>query len=185
MEDKEIIDLYWSRSERAISETQEKYGSRLHLLVKKIVSNDEDSEECVNDTYHAAWCSIPPKRPEYFFAYLAKIARNFAFGVLDYQNAKKRNAIVVNLSEEMEQCIPARDEYERKMDSEAIAKTISSFLYTQPQQMRVVFVRRYWYFDSIAEISKRLHMSESKVKSILFRMRNKLRIYLEEEGISL
>ena len=185
MEDTEIIELYWQRSQQAITETDGKYGRQLYNLSQKILYNQEDSEECVNDTYHAAWNTIPPKKPEFFFAYLAKIARNFCFGKLDYQKAKKRDALIVELSTELENCISAPDDYTRKMESEEIGRIISGFLRTQTEQMRKVFVRRYWYMDSITDIAKAYNMSDSKVKSILFRMRGKLREHLEEEGIVL
>lgn len=185
MEDNDIIELYWQRSEQAIYETSNKYGNALFMLADGILHNVEDSEECVNDTYHIAWTTIPPKKPEYFFAYLAKIARHFAFGRLDYKNAKKRNALVVELGEELENCLPAPDDYERKMESEEIGKVISQFLRTQKELIRNVFISRYWYMNSVRQISEEFHISESKVKSILFRTRNRLRKYLESEGIIL
>ena len=139
----------------------------------------------MNDTYHATWNSIPPKRPQYFFAYLAKIARNFAFGKLDYFKAKKRNAPIVELTVEIENCIPAPDDYEAKMENEEIGKAISTFLYEQSQSKRNIFIRRYWYLDSVKDIALYFNISEGKVKSTLFRMRNALREYLESEGIAL
>lgn len=185
MEDIEIIELYWQRSENAITETSSKYGRQLFSLSQNILKSEEDTEECLNDTYHATWNSIPPKRPQYFFAYLAKIARNFAFGKLDYFKAKKRNAPVVELSVEIENCIPAPDDYEARLENEEIGKAISSFLYSQPKSKRIIFIRRYWYLDSIKDISLNFNISEGKVKSMLFRMRNALRDYLESEGIAL
>lgn len=185
MEDKDIIELYWKRSQQAIAETSGKYGKQLQSLSWRILRNSEDAEECVSDTYHATWNTLPPQRPEFFFAYLAKLTRNFCFGRLDYHQAKKRSAIVVELSEEIENCIPAPDDYEQRMESEEIGKVISTFLYEQSAEMRKIFVRRYWYFDSVLDIAANMQLSESKVKSILFRMRNKLREYLEKEGIVL
>lgn len=185
MEDKDIIELYWKRSQQALTETAGKYGRQLQGLSWRILRNHEDAEECVSDTYHAAWNTLPPQRPDYFFAYLAKLTRNFCFGKLDYHQAKKRSAIVVELSEELENCIAAPNDYEQRMESEEIGKVISSFLYEQSAEMRKVFVRRYWYLDSVHDISVHMVLSESKVKSILFRMRNKLREYLEKEGIVL
>lgn len=185
MEDKDIIELYWKRSQQAISETSQKYGIQLQSLSRRILNNVEDAEECVSDTYHATWNTLPPQRPNYFFAYLAKLARNFCFGRLDYRQAQKRNAVVVELSEELENCIPAPNDYEQRLESEEIGKIISEFLYGQSVEMRKVFVRRYWYLDSVRDISASMQLSESKVKSILFRMRNKLREHLEKEGIVL
>ena len=185
MEDNEIIELFWQRSQRAIAETDGKYGGRLQSLSMNILHDREDAEECVNDTYHAAWNTLPPKRPNYFFAYLAKLTRNFSFGKYDYYHAQKRSVTVVALSEEIENCIPAPNDFEQKLDSEEIGRIISEFLLQQPDEMRRIFVRRYWYMYSIRDISQMFHMGESKVKSILFRMRNKLRKYLEDGGIKL
>ena len=183
LEDAKIIDLFWARKEEAIRQTDKAYGRRLHVLADRILNNREDAQECVNDTYHAAWNHIPPTRPEFLFAFLAKIARHFSFDKLDYQHAKKRDAILVELSEELENCIPAPDDFEKRAESETIGRVISDFLKEQPESMRKVFVRRYWYMDSISDISVSFGISESKAKSILFRMRNKLREYLEKEGV--
>lgn len=183
MEDTAIVELYWNREEQAITETDNKYGKSLHTLSYRIVQNEQDAGECVNDTYHAAWNHIPPTRPQFLFAFLAKIARHFSFDKLDYQHAKKRDAILVELSEELENCIPAPDDFEKRAESETIGRVISDFLKEQPESMRKVFVRRYWYMDSISDISVSFGISESKAKSILFRMRNKLREYLEKEGV--
>lgn len=185
LEDNEIIELFWQRSQQAIMETDGKYGGRLKSLSMNILHDREDAEECVNDTYHATWNTLPPQRPNYFFAYLAKLARNFSFGKYDYYHAQKRDVTVVELSDEIENCIPSPNDLEQKMDSKEIGRIISEFLYTQPPEMRMVFVRRYWYMDSVKDISLAFHSSESKVKSILFRMRNKLREHLEKEGVHL
>ena len=185
MEDNEIIELFWQRSQQAIVETDNKYGRRLKTLSMNILHDREDVEECVNDTYHAAWNTLPPEKPNYFFAYLARLTRNFSFGKYDYYHAQKRCVTVVELSDEIENCIPSPNDLEQKMDSKEIGRIISEFLYKQPVEMRNVFVRRYWYMDSIKDISCIFHISESKVKSILFRMRNKLREHLEKEDIHL
>lgn len=185
MEDKAIIELFWARSQQAIAETAEKYGKRLHGLSMNILHNNEDAQECVNDTYHAAWTTLPPEKPDFFFAYLARLTRNFSFGIYDYKHAKKRTADIVELSSELENCIPAQNELERRAESEEIGRALSAFLRGQPAQMRRVFVQRYWYAQSISDISSDCNMSESKVKSMLFRMRGKLKIHLEKEGITI
>lgn len=185
MEDNEIIELFWQRSQRAIAETDQKYGGRLQTLSMNILHDRQDAEECVNDTYHATWNTLPPERPNYFFAYLAKLARNFSFGKYDYYHAQKRCVTVVELSDEIENCIPAPNDLEQKLDSKEIGRIISTFLYEQSSEMRAVFVRRYWYMDPIKDIAEMFQISEIKVKSILFRMRNKLREHLEEEDIHL
>lgn len=185
MEDNAIIELYWQRSQNAISETAAKYGGRLNSLSMNILHSREDAEECVNDTYHAAWNTLPPQRPGFFFAYLAKLTRNFSFSRYDYYHAKKRGATVVELSSELENCIPAPNDLEQKMESKEIGRIVSEFLHSQSPEMRRVFVRRYWYLDSIQTISETYGISESKVKSMLFRMRGKLREHFEKEGVEL
>lgn len=185
LEDNEIIELYWKRSQQAITETSYKYGNRLQNLSMNILHDNEDAKECVNDTYHATWNTLPPEKPDFFFAYLAKLTRHFSFGKYDYYHAKKRNVTIVELSQELENCIPAHNEYEAKLDSEEIGKALSEFLRDQSPEMRKVFLHRYWYAESIRDIAHLFKISESKVKSILFRMRNKLKEYLEKEGITL
>lgn len=185
MEDKAIIALFWERSQKAITETADKYGTRLHRLSMNILHNHEDAQECINDTYHAAWNTLPPEKPDFFFAYLARLTRNFSFGRYDYNHAKKRSADIVELSRELEHCIPAPNELEKKADSEEIGRVLSAFLREQSEQMRRVFIQRYWYTQSISDIASDCGISESKVKSMLFRMRGKLRIYLEKEGITI
>ena len=128
---------------------------------------------------------MPPKRPDYFFAYLAKITRNFCFGKLDYQKAKKRDAEIVTLSTELENRITSPNDCEQKLASQELGQLISQFLREQPESARKIFIRRYWYMDSIHDISANMNISESKVKSMLFRLRGKLRDYLEKEGITL
>ncbi len=183
MEDKAIIALFWERSQQAIAETADKYGKRLQHLSMNILHNHEDAQECVNDTYHAAWNTLPPEKPDFFFAYLARLTRNFSFDRYDYNHAKKRTATIVELSQELEHCIPAPNELEKKTESEEIGTAISTFLKNQPAQMRRVFIQRYWYAQSIQDIAGDCGISESKVKSMLFRMRGKLKIHLEQEGI--
>lgn len=182
MEDAQIIELYWARNEDAIKETDLAYGSRLHILADKIVCSHEDAEESVSDTYMKAWNTIPPQRPNYFFAYLAKICRFCAYGILDWRNAAKRNADVVTLSEEMQQCIPDPT-HERRIEGAEIGEALNRFLDSISQESRLIFMRRYWYTDSIHEIAARYNMTESKVKTQLHRTRIKLYSFLQKEGI--
>lgn len=182
MEDAEILALYWARNEDAIKETDAAYGRKLHVLSDKIVQNHEDSQECVSDTYMRAWDTIPPQRPNYFFAYLAKICRNFSLGRLAWKGAAKRNANIVSLTQEMEQCIPDRS-HENKLEGEEIGRVLNRFLDSISLESRLVFMRRYWYADSVREIAVRYNFSESKVKTQLHRTRNMLHRYLESEGI--
>lgn len=182
MTDNQIIELYWARNENAIKETDMAYGRKLHTLADKIVQNHEDAQECVSDTYFKTWETIPPQRPSYFFAYLAKICRNFALGVLDWKSAAKRKGEVVALSAEMEACIPD-PQHERKLEGEELGEILNRFLESLSYDNRVIFLRRYWYLDTIAEIADRYGMTQSKVKTQLHRTRAKLHTFLEKEGI--
>lgn len=184
MGDAEIIDLFWNRDQNAIRETEYAYGAKLHRLSMGILSSNEDAEESVNDTYLKAWETIPPRRPEYFFAYLAKICRFISFGRLDWRNAKKRKAEIVELTAEMESCIP--DSFrELQMEGEEIGQLITRFLYQLAEEKRLLFMRRYWYEDSVEDISRRYGLSESNVKIRLYRIRNQLKAFLESEGVQL
>ena len=182
MTDSQIIALFWERNEDAIQETDAVYGRKLYAISDKILRSTQDAEESVSDTYMRAWETIPPQKPNYFFAYLAKICRNFSLSKLQWNAAAKRNAEVVRLTQEMEQCIPDRS-HERKLEGEEIGGVLNRFLDSISVESRLVFMRRYWYTDSIAEIAERYHISQSKVKTQLHRTRNKLQLFLESEGI--
>ena len=183
MEDEQIIELYFRRDQDAIVQTELTHGAKLNTLAHRILMNHEDAQECVSDTYMKAWETIPPTRPTYLYAYLAKICRFLCFGRLDWNNAAKRKAEIVELSAEMELCIPdpAR---ERQMESQELAGLLNEFLETLPEESRKIFLRRYWFGDSVTEIARRYGIGESKVKTRLFRTRNALRSFLEKEGIT-
>lgn len=184
MEDKEIIQLYWDRQEQAIRETEAKYGGKLNALAYRIVNTHEDSQECVNDTYFTAWNTMPPQWPEFLFAYLAKICRNASLGRLDWLNAAKRKAEVVTLTREMELCIPDRSQ-DRHLEGKELGELLNRFLGTISRENRMIFLRRYWFADSIQEIAGRYGMSQSKVKTSLHRTRTKLSAFLAKEGVAL
>ena len=181
MEDQGIIDLFFERSEQAITETDKKYGGYCYAIAYNILSSREDSEESVSDTYLTAWNTIPPTKPVHFFAYLAKICRHLAFDRLDWNNAAKRKAEVVALTQEMEECIPGHWQ-ETDVRSAEISRLVSSFLWKQTADNRMIFVRRYWYGDSVSEIALRYEISQSAVLMRLSRMREKLAVYLKKEG---
>ena len=182
MDDKKIIELFLARNEDAIKHTDDTYGRRLFHLADNIVRNDQDAEESVNDTYMKAWNTIPPRKPQYFFAYIAKICRHFALDKLDWNNAAKRKAEIVSLTQEMELCIPdTRQEW--TLSGKELGRILDLFLRTLTPENRVVFMRRYWYADSIAEISARYGIGESAVQMRLSRTKAKLCTYLEKEGI--
>ena len=184
MEDEAIINLYWTRAESAIAETTKKYGSYLFKIAMNILCSREDSEECVNDTYMKAWNTIPPERPERFLPFLGRIIRNLSLNKYEKRQAKKRGGEETALIfEELEECIPALGDVEREFEDGLIAAEISNFLRTVNEKTRIIFVRRYWYADSVFAISQRFSISESNVKTTLFRTRAKLKSYLEKEGV--
>lgn len=186
MEDEKIVQLYLDRDESAIKLSSEKYGSRLRTLSLGITSDIQTAEECENDTYLQAWNLIPPNEPRtYLYAFLARITRHISIDRCRERSNLKRNANMTELSEEMEHCLPSLDDIDSALAEEELGKAISMYLQTVSQEKRVIFVRRYFYLDSIAEISKRCAITESKVKSSLFRIRNDLRKYLIMEGYAL
>ena len=185
MEDTQIIDLYLQRDESAISQTNKKYGTRLRNLSKGIVQNSETAEECENDTYLQAWQTIPPHEPRnYLFAFLARIIRHISIDRCRYQHRLCRSAYVQELSAELQCCVPGSKDSEQLSNTIALSQAISDFLRTLSEENRNIFIRRYWYMDSIVDISHRFGISQSKIKSTLFRSRNALRSHLEKEGFS-
>lgn len=184
MTDTEIIDLYWSRSEDAIGFTDAAYGRRLGSLANRILDNRSDSEEVVNDTYLKTWNTIPQFRPHFLYAYLAAICRNLALNLLDWHQAAKRKAEIVPITEELALCIPDTSQ-ENTLRGREIGKALDGFLAGLPKESRMIFLRRYWYAEAVADIARRYGMTESKVKMQLLRTREKLRDYLEREEIAI
>ena len=180
MDDKQIIDLYFARSETAISETAGKYGRMLRSIAYGILKNAPDSEECENDTYLAAWNIIPPQMPERLAAFLGRIVRNIAINKYEYYTADKRNRDMEVAIDEIGEMISAES---ADIEASAVSDCISSYLHRKSYIKRVVFVRRYWYGDGIRKIASDCGFSESKVKSMLMRMRKELKVYLERNGI--
>lgn len=180
MDDSTILDMYFNRQESALEETRKKYGNRLYRISMNILKNNEDAEECVSDTLLKAWEVIPPNRPTMFGAFLAKVTRNLSLNKWEARSAAKRGGGETNLLlSELEDCIPSVPEYEANQITEAI----NAFLHTMDKPTRVIFVLRYFHGESIRTISERFRLTESKVKSTLFRTRKKLSTYLEKEGI--
>ena len=187
MEDDAIVKLYWERSEAALAETERKYAKYCHSVAYGILRSNEDAQECVNDTWLRAWNAIPPARPAMLRTFLGKITRNLSLNALEKQNADKRGAgqFAIALSE-IEDCVPdSKAASERFVEDEAIAQAINRFLENTAAWQRKVFVRRYWYASSLEEIAGDYGMSVGKVKSVLYRLRKKLKTELEKEGISL
>ncbi len=186
MDDNLIIDLYWARSESAINETAGKYGNYCFMIANNILQNHEDSEECVSDAYHKIWDNVPPQRPVNFKAFIGKVVRNQALNKYKEKRALKRGGENIALIySELEECIPIYTDVEKEYEAKLFIEAINSYLLSLGTEQRIVFVRRYWYADSIQSIATRLNMSESRVKSMLFRTRNRLRNYLEQEGVIL
>lgn len=183
MNDSQIIALYWERNEDAIRETDQVYGPGLFAISDRLLHSRQDAQESVNDTYLETWNTVPPQRPVYFFAYLAKICRNFSLARIQWNTAAKRNAEVIALTREMEECIPDRS-IERRLEGEELGQLLNVFLDSISSENRRIFLRRYWFSDSVQEISDRYHISQSKVKTQLHRTRKKLKDFLEQEGIT-
>lgn len=182
--DQRLIKLYLSRDSRAVEETIDRYGKRLLRLAVSFLGDTRDAEECVNDTYLKAWNSIPPHIPESLFPYLARLCRCTAYDVIDKRKAAKRGAQLVELTREMEECIPDRSR-EMTAEEEATAELINEYLGGLPKDKRVMFVKRYWYGESIEVIAKETGFSKSKVKTALHRTRQGLKEHLEQKGVTI
>lgn len=183
MTDEEIVELYFCRNQTALSATAERYGGFLRAVSVNILHNGRDAEECVSDTYLACWNTIPPERPRSLKAYAGALCRNISFDCYKRSHAQKRGGgRTETLLSEIEEFLPAEgqgSDYEEN----AAAEAINDFLSSLKTEERVVFVRRYWFSDDVKEIAARMGFSESKVKSLLFRLRGKLKEKLIREGI--
>lgn len=186
MEDEQIVALYWERSEAAISETEQKYDRYLTKIACNILSDPEDSRESVNDTYLAAWESMPPHRPRVLSAYLAKLTRRISIDRFRYHSREKRKGSEYALSlDELGDCVSGGNSTEEIVNVRLLADAIGIYLRLQPEENRNVFLGRYYYLDSLREISRYTRMSESKVKTLLYRTRLGLKEYLRKEGFDL
>ena len=184
MDDSEIIELYFQRSEEAVTQTASKYGKYCYQIAYHILSSREDSEESVNDTYLAAWNTMPPRRPNILSAFLGKLTRYISLDRWKKRSAQKRGGGQVALSlEELEECISGGDDPEKEVDRKELLRYLNRFLDALPETQRRVFVCRYWYLESIPEIAARFAFSESKVTAMLHRLREKLRARLQLEGL--
>jgi len=184
MEDSMIVELYWQRSDNAIPETARKYGRYCHAIAYNICNSNEDAEECVNDTWFRAWNLMPDKRPPALSPFLGGITRNFALDLFKTKNRKKRGGGETILAlDELADCIPDNADLEREYELAEFERAIGSFTANLPETDQKIFVARYWYLIPVAEIAKKLGFTQSKTKSILFRIRKKLRVYLREENL--
>lgn len=183
MEDEKIIDLYWERNERAITCTEEKYGAYLKRIAKNILRDEQDCGECLNDTWLRAWNAMPTERPKILSAFLGAITRNLSLDrYRKNRSAKRGGGEPAYIFDELRDCVSG-EEPETAVDTAELAASIDRFLGTLRRENRMIFVRRYWYMDSIADIAGRFGISESSVKSSLFRVRNRFREHLAREGI--
>lgn len=183
MEDKEIVDLFWNRMEIAVQEVAKKYSGYCQYIANSILDNVEDSKECINDTWLKAWNSIPPNRPENLAAYLGKLTRTTAIDYRRKNNRKRRGGKEIELViEELADTLPDQSSVDRAIEEKELSQQINKFLGTLSQFDRNVFVCRYWYLEPIQTIARNAESSESKIKSNLYRTRNKLKAYLETEG---
>ena len=179
MKDEEIINLYWSREEKAINETDKKYGNYCKKISFNILQNKEDSKECVNDTYLETWNSIPPQRPNLLKSYLARITRNLALNQYEKRKAKKRDYTVEIALEELNECISSNNYVEIESNYNEVVKALNDFLSHLPKEKRKIFLERYWYLYSIKDISFKNRISESNAKIRLARIRKELKEYLK------
>ena len=185
MEDAGILDLYFERDESAIQKTDEKYGSRLRGISQNITGDPDDTEECCNDTYLCAWRSIPPTRPNYLFAWLAKVIRSLSYKKWERLGAQKRFATVVELTKELEECVSGSTDVLAEFEAKRLSTSINGFVKKLPREGQIVFVRRYFYGDSITQLALQSGFSQSKITSMLFRLRKQLKTQLEKEGFDL
>lgn len=184
MDDQHIVKLYFDRDEQAIAETQKTYGKYCHAIALRILENREDTEECVNDTYLQAWNSIPPERPTKLGAYLAKITRNLAINRYHADRCEKRGGGEVAIAmDELAECLADADSHASPADDIALRDALNRFLRQLPEATRDIFLMRYWYVCAIQDIARELGMTESRVKMQLSRTRERLRYFLEQEGI--
>lgn len=181
MEDHKIIKLLFARAENAINELAARFGRQLHRIAYNILENQLDAEECTNDTYLALWNAIPPVSPDPLAPYVYRTGRNTALKRLHRDTAKKRDSRYDVSLEELNGCLPG-ETMEQTMDARELGRTMNRFLDTKSKESRFIFMRRYWFGDSVAEIAKELHMQENAVYVRLNRIRNSLKDYLKKEG---
>lgn len=180
MEDTKIVDLYWARSEQAITETKNKYENLLFSVANNILFAQQDVEECVNDTYFGAWNAMPEARPTFLSAFLCRITKNLALKRYEYLTAAKRNCNMEVSLNELENVLAG---VEPEQNDEELANAISAFLRKEGYEARNIFVRRYFFYDSIKDIAERFQMNQNTVKTVLRRTRIRLKKYLEKEGL--
>lgn len=183
MNDYEIVRLLFERDNDGIKYASELYSGRMQRMAENMLGSKEDAKECVNDALMRVWETIPPNQPDNLYAYIMTLCRNIAYNMIDWKNAKKRSAEIVPLTNELEMCVPDKLTQGDMVDEYALGEIISEFLEGIPKEKRIMFVRRYWYSDDVADIAKRFGCSKGRVNVTLHRVRKDLKKYLEEAGV--
>ena len=184
MEDEDILKLYFAREEKAIEKTSEKYGSYCRTIAENILESREDADECVNDTWLKAWMTIPPERPRFLKTFLARITRNLSFDRYRKKNAEKRGGgQMLEVLDELAECVPGGTEPEKEWDRKELLAAIESFLDTLSLEDQALFVRRYWYAESVADLALRFSVSRGALSVRLYRLRERLREHLMRSGL--
>lgn len=181
LNDRIIIDMFFERSEQAIVELSEQYGTQATAIAYNILSSRSDAEECVNDAYLTMWNTIPPMRPDNLQAYFIRVIKNIAFNRFDYNTSKKRNNSYDLVLDELQECIPSHETVESKIMEQELTETINKFLGSLPKEDRVLFVGRYWMGEPVDVLAKKLGCSSNGLSVRLFRIRKKLKHYLKKE----
>ena len=186
MKDEQIIEWFWLRNEEALAQTDAQYGTYCYTIAYQILGNHDDADECVNDTYQRAWMAIPPAKPQNLRTYLGKITRHLAFDRYKRMHTHKRGeGQLPMILEELSECVSGETEHDPVADKLVLKDCIDRFLKTLSPTKRQLFMRRYWYGDSIAELAVTFHKSENDVYVTLCRLRAALKIMLEKEGMGL
>ena len=185
MEDAQIVELYWQRSETAIAETDRKYGAFCYRISMNLLSSRADAEECVNDTWHEAWRQMPPQRPGRLKPWLGAIVRNLSVNLWHRNHAQKRDRGMEQMFSELEECLPSPQTVEREMEARELGQAISAWLYALPEEDRVLFVRRYWYGMPLKELAAGQKLAPGKLAQRMYRLRLDLKSALEREGIAI
>ena len=184
LDDSEILDLYVRRSEEAIIHTAEKYERYCHSIAYNILTSNEESDECVNDTYFRAWNAIPPNIPQRLAAFLGKITRNLALNRYEKRKAAKRGTGQIELAlSELEECVDMQSDVENESNRRLLTEAVNRFLAEQTKEKCEIFVQRYWYLMSIKQISEQSGTKENQIKSVLFRMRAELKEHLKKKDL--
>ena len=185
MQDVQIIELYWIRDERAITESDRSYGAYCRKIAMNILCSHEDAEECVNDTWHRTWDSIPPQRPNSLAAFFGRIVRNLSISRFRANHAQKRFDGITILLSELDDCVPVDDSVTQEFEGKMLSETIDRWLAQLPKDDRVLFVRRYWFYDAINALAREYGCTQNQMAQRMMRLRKGLKSALEQEGIDL